>query len=51
MAPERVHSDLCGHINPVANDGVKYCVTFTDDWSNVTVVFGLKSKREVCDRI
>jgi transposase InsO family protein len=48
---ERVHSDLCGPINPVAYNGVKYILTFIDDWTHFTVVFGLKSKSEVFNYI
>lgn len=44
---ERVHSDLCGPIKPVAHDGSKYILTFIDDFTHFTVVFGLKRKKEV----
>jgi transposase InsO family protein len=41
---ERVHSDLCGPITPVAHNGVKYILTVIDDYTHYTVVYGLKSK-------
>lgn len=44
---ERVHSDLCGPISPMTQDGKKYILTFIDDFTHFTVAFGLKSKDEV----
>ncbi|KAJ1518878.1 hypothetical protein ONE63_011508 [Megalurothrips usitatus] len=41
---ERVHSDLCGPIKPVAYNGVKYIMTIIDDYTHYVVVYGLKSK-------
>ena len=48
---ERIHSDLCEPISPVAYNGAKYILTCIDDWFHFTVVFGLKSKAEVCEHI
>jgi len=48
---ERIHSDLCGPISPVAYNGSKYLLIFVDDYSHFTVVFGLKSKTEVAYHI
>lgn len=48
---ERIHSDLCGPINPAAYNGALYILTFIDDWTHFTVVFGLKSKSEVFEYI
>lgn len=36
---ELIHSDVCGPVTPVGVSGVKYFVTFTDDWSHFAVVF------------
>lgn len=46
-----VHSDVCGPVTPVSWDGHEYFVTFTDDFTHVSVVFLLKSKDEVLDRL
>ena len=35
----RVHSDLFGPINPVAHNGVKYLLTFVDDYTHFVVCF------------
>lgn len=45
---ERIHSDLCGPITPETFNGIKYILTLIDDFTHFTVVFGLKSKSEVC---
>lgn len=44
---ERIHSDLCGPIAPTAYNGVRYFLTFLDDFSHFAVVYGLKEKSEV----
>ncbi|KAK3930023.1 Copia protein [Frankliniella fusca] len=44
---ERVHSDLCGPIAPTAYNGVRYFLTFLDDFTHFAVVYGLKEKSEV----
>ena len=41
-----VHSDLAGPIEPVAKDGYKYSITFTDDYSNTIFVYFLKEKSD-----
>lgn len=41
---ERVHSDLCGPVSPVAYNGVTYVMTIIDDYTHYAVVYGLKSK-------
>ena len=43
-----VHSDLAGPIEPVAKDGYRYSITFTDDYSNAIFVYFL---REKCDAV
>jgi transposase InsO family protein len=44
---ERIHSDVCGPIKPIAYNGVNYFLTFIDDYTHFVVVFGLKVKSEV----
>lgn len=46
-----VHSDVCGPITPVSWDGNSYFVTFTDDYTHVSVAYLMKSKDEVLDRL
>uniref|UniRef100_A0A8D8G2M5 Copia protein n=2 Tax=Culex pipiens TaxID=7175 RepID=A0A8D8G2M5_CULPI len=48
---EIVHSDVCGPIDPVAWDGNRYFVTFTDDYTHLSVVYLLRSKSEVLERL
>lgn len=44
---EIVHTDVCGPVEPNTHDGKKYFVTFTDDYTNFTMVYLLKGKYEV----
>lgn len=46
---ELVHTDVCGPVTPVGLLGVKYFVTFTDDWSHFTAVYLMQSKDQVLD--
>lgn len=48
---QRVHSDLCGPITPVAFNGDRYFMTFIDDFSHFVIVFGLKRKSEAAKAI
>ena len=41
---EFVHSDLSGPIDPVAKDGFKYAISFTDDYSSAIFIYFLKQK-------
>ena len=41
---EFMHSDLSGPIEPVAKDGFKHVMTFTDDYSSAIFVYFLKHK-------
>lgn len=43
---EIVHSDICGPINPISNDGKRYFITFIDDYSRKIWVFFLQEKFE-----
>lgn len=44
---ELIHSDVCGPITPVGQNGERYFVTFIDDWSHFVMVFPMKNKDEV----
>lgn len=44
---ELIHSDVCGPISPIGLNGVKYFVTFTDDWSHFAMVFLVERKEDV----
>lgn len=46
---EIVHSDVCGKITPVSWDGNEYFVSFTDDYTHVSVVYLMKTKDQVLD--
>ena len=37
-----VHSDLAGHIQPLAKDGYKYEINLIDDYSSLTMLYFLK---------
>jgi hypothetical protein len=41
---DRIHSDICGWIVPVALGDSRYILTFTDDATRVTYLFVLKTK-------
>jgi len=45
-ALELVHTDLAGPIDPVAKDGFKYALAFTDDYSGSVFVYFLKAKSD-----
>lgn len=45
-ALELVHTDLAGPIDPVAKDGFKYALAFTDDYSGSLFVYFLKAKSD-----
>lgn len=44
---ERIHSDVCGPIAPTALGGVRFILTFIDDYTHFAVVYGLVKKSEV----
>lgn len=46
---ELIHSDVCGPVKPIGVGGMRYFVTFVDDWSHFVMVFLMKSKDEVYD--
>ena len=43
---ELIHTDLAGPIEPVAKDGYKYAIIFTDDFSGCLFTYFLKSKSD-----
>lgn len=47
---EVIHSNVCGPVTPVGLNGVKYFVTFIDDWSHFTMVYLIESKAEVFEQ-
>ena len=45
---ELVHTDLSGPIEPVAKDGFRYTIVFTDDFSGCMFTYSLKQKADAC---
>ena len=43
---ELIHTDLAGPIDPVAKDGFRYAIIFTDDFSGCTFTYFLKEKSD-----
>ena len=43
---ELVHTDLAGPIDPIAKDGFKYTIIFTDDFSGCYFTYFLKNKSD-----
>lgn len=43
---ELVHTDLIGPISPVAKDGFRFAIAFTDDFSNFSFVYFLRQKSD-----
>jgi len=41
---ELIHSDQCGPIKPSSNSGIRYFMTFTDDFNRKTWIYILKEK-------
>ena len=37
-----IHTDLSGPIDPIAKDGFKYAIVFTDDYSGTMFIYFLK---------
>lgn len=48
---EIIHSDVCGPITPSPWDGMKYFITFIDDFTNYTKVYLMKVKGEAVNKI
>ena len=47
---ELVHSDICGPMPVVSREGSLYYVTFTDDMSRRSFVFGMRSRDQLLSR-
>lgn len=47
---EIIHSDVVGKISPSSLGGSSYFVTFTDDFSNYTTLYTMKTKSEVLEK-
>ena len=43
---ELVHTDLAGPIDPTGQDGHKYAISFTDDFSGAVAVYFIKNKSD-----
>lgn len=43
---ERVHSDLCGPIEPTSQAGHRYVISFTDEYSSMLFTYCLRSKSD-----
>ena len=43
---ERVHTDICGPINPTSREGYKYIINFIDEASSMLFVYFLRTKDE-----
>jgi len=48
---ETIHSDIIGPIKPVFIDGMKYILTFIDEFSRKSWIFPLKEKAEAINNI
>ena len=47
---EKFHTDICGPMTPISNEGHRYVLTFTDDYSRYVIVFLLKNKSEAFEK-
>lgn len=47
---ELVHTDVCGPITPLTEEGYKYFLTFIDDYTHFVWVYLLSNKSEVFER-
>ena len=45
-----IHSDISGPIPITSMNGLRYILTFIDDFSRYTWVFFLRKKSEVCEK-
>ena len=44
-----LHTDLAGPIDPMSNEGFRYSIAFTDDYSGVVFVYFLKEKSDTVE--
>lgn len=47
---ELIHSDICGPISPISNSGMRYILSFIDDYSRKVWVYFLNEKSEAFDQ-
>lgn len=47
---ERIHSDVCGPIDPPAWDGSRYIVSFIDDYSHFAMIYLMRKKSDVFEK-
>ena len=45
--PDLVHTDLAGPVTPESDQGYKYALAFTDDYSGATFTYLLKNKSDI----
>lgn len=50
-ALELVHADLAGPVDPVAKDGFRFTLAFTDNYSSMAFVYFLKAKNDTVKEI
>jgi len=43
---ERVHTDICGPIEPTSRAGHKYVINFVDEYTSMLFVYTLRTKDE-----
>ena len=48
---EVVSTDVCGPVDPISHDGMKYFVTFIDHFSHFVVVYAIKAKGDVFEQL
>ena len=46
---EFVHCDLAGPVTPIAREGFRYAICFTDDYTSLVTVYFLKSKDDTVE--
>ena len=46
---ELVHCDLAGLIDPLAKDGLKYSLSFVDDFSGINMIYFLRQKSDTTE--
>lgn len=47
---ELIHTDVCGPMSTTGIDGSRYFVSFTDDYSRASMIYGIEHKSEVMDK-
>jgi hypothetical protein len=47
---EVIHSDICGHLRTKTHKGMKYFITFTDDYSRYGHIYLIKHKSKATEK-